>query len=110
MSSRWIPSGASWSTVPLPFTMSELSVAVQHSLTIPIILWNNRGYGEIKRLMEERGDQPYASDLRTPDFVTLATAFGAQSEVVREPVALVEAVGRAFEADGPTLIEIPDWT
>ncbi len=92
------------------FTMSELSVAVQHSLTIPIILWNNRGYGEIRRLMEERGDQPYASDLRTPDIATLATAFGAQSEVVREPVALIDAVGRAFEADGPTLIEIPDWT
>ena len=92
------------------YTMSELSVAVEHSLAIPIIVWNNRSFGEIKRLMEERGDRPFATELHTPDLVALGAAFGAASEVVREPDQLVDAVARALAADGPTLLEIPDWT
>ena len=92
------------------FTMSELSVAVQHSLPIPIIVWNNREFGEISRLMEERGEQAFATELNTPDLSAIAAAFGAASDVVREPDQLANAVPRAFAADGPTLLEIPDWT
>ena len=92
------------------YTMSELSVAVEQSLALPIIVWNNRAFGEIKRLMEERGDKPFASDLHTPDLGAVAAAFGARNDVVREPDDLIDAMREAFGADGPTLLEIPDWS
>ena len=92
------------------FTMSELMVAVQQGLSLPIVVWNNRAYGEIDRLMRERGYEPFATELHTPDLTTLASAYGAASSRVKEPEELASAVSRAFETAGPTLLEIPDWT
>jgi len=92
------------------FTMSELMVAAQHRLALPVVIWNDRAFGEIHRLMRERGDEPFATDLHTPDLATLAAAYGAASVRVDEPDDLVAAVGAALAADGPTLVEIPVWT
>ena len=92
------------------FTMSELMVAVQHSLALPVVIWNDRAFGEIHRLMRERGDEPFATDLHTPDLASLAAAYGAASVRVDEPEDLVIAVEAALATDGPTLVEVPAWS
>ena len=91
------------------FTMSELMVAAQHRLALPVVIWNDRAFGEIHRLMRERGYEPFATDLHTPDLPTLAAAYGAASVCVEKPEDLAVAVQTALEADGPTLVEIPAW-
>ncbi|MDE0289808.1 MAG: 5-guanidino-2-oxopentanoate decarboxylase [bacterium] len=92
------------------FTMSELMVAAQHRLALPVVIWNDRAFGEIHRLMRERGDEPFATDLHTPDLATLAAAYGAASVRVEEPEDLAVAVETALEGDAPTLVEVPAWT
>ena len=92
------------------FTMSELMVAAQHRLALPVVIWNDRAFGEIGRLMRERGYEPFATDLHVPDLATLATAYGASFARAYEPDDLVTAVEGAFVADGPTLVEVPAWT
>ena len=92
------------------FTMSELMVAAQHRLALPVIIWNDRAFGEIGRLMRERGFDPFATDLMVPDLATLASAYGAAWARVAEPVDLADAVEVALAADGPTLVEVPAWS
>ena len=92
------------------FTMSELMVAVQHRLALPVVIWNDRAFGEISRLMRERGFEPFATELQVPDLRTLAAAYGAASVRVDEPEDLVAAMEAALAAEGPTLVEVPAWS
>ena len=91
------------------FTMSELMVAAQHRLPVPFVIWNDRAFGEIHRLMRERGFEPMATDLHVPDLATLAAAYGAAYARADEPEDLVAGVESALAADGPTLVEVPAW-
>ncbi len=92
------------------FTMSELMVAAQHGLALPVVIWNDRAFGEISRLMRERGFEPFATELHVPDLATLAAAYGAAYARADEPGDLAAAVESALEADGPTLVEVPAWS
>ena len=91
------------------FTMSELMVAAEQGLSLPVVIWNDRSYGEIRRLMRERGFEPLATDLRTPELSILAAAYGAAWTRADDPDGLARAVSDALEADGPTLVEVPAW-
>lgn len=92
------------------FTMPELAVAVRYRLPIPVIIWNDRAFGEISRLMRERGFEPFATDLCIPDLETLACAYGAGYARSDRPEDLAASVERALSAAGPTLVEVPAWT
>lgn len=92
------------------FTMSELMVAAQHDLTLPVVVWNDRAFGEIRRLMRERGFEPLATDLHVPDLAALATAYNIRWTRADEPDDLALAVDVALSVDGPTIVEIPAWS
>lgn len=90
------------------FTMQEFAVAVQEELSIPIILWNDAGYGEIRREQEARhAGQRIAVDNIGPDFVALAQAYGATGQRIDDPALLKDAVTTALSRSGPTIIEVP---
>ena len=90
----------------LQYTLGELGTARQHGARVIVLLLNNRGYGEIKNAMLQRGVEPIGVDLHTPDFVALASAYGWQAQRVAEGEALGDALRHASEQDAPTLIEI----
>ena len=56
----------------LQFTLPELASAVEAKVGIVVLLWNNHGYGEIKRYMERREITPLGVDIYTPDFLAIA--------------------------------------
>ncbi|MFS1526079.1 5-guanidino-2-oxopentanoate decarboxylase [Microbulbifer sp. 2304DJ12-6] len=90
----------------LMFTLGELAVAVEQQLPLPILVWNNAGYGEIRDFMDAAKVPQEGVNLHTPDFVALARAFGAEGCQIDRPGQLVEAVNAAFGRQTPTLIEI----
>jgi acetolactate synthase-1/2/3 large subunit len=92
----------------LQFTIGELATAVELELALPILVWNNRGYGEIKRYMVERGIPPIGVDIYTPDFVAIASGFGCAAETVGTRDEFADALLRAHAATRPTLIDIPE--
>lgn len=94
------------------FTGTELATAIQYGLNIPIIIPNNNAYGMIKVQQRDQYDEQFMSvDLKNPDFVALAQAFGAYSDRVKTPEELSAALAQALAADRPTVIEIPwGWT
>ena len=90
----------------LQFTLSELASAVEAGTPIIVLLWNNQGYGEIKKYMLNRAIEPVGVDIYTPDFIGVATALGCAALAVEGPAQLHTALARAGERNGPTLIEI----
>lgn len=92
------------------FTGAELATAVQYQLNIPILVPNNDAYGMIKVQQRDQFDEQFmAVDLVNPDFVKLAEAFGAYGVKVNTPQEMSESIRQAFQADKPTVIEIP-WS
>ena len=92
----------------LQFTLAELATAVELELAVPILVWNNNGYGEIKRYMVERDIPTIGVDIYTPDFIAIAKGFGCAAETVTTRDEFVEALRRAHNAGRPTLIDIPE--
>jgi len=92
----------------IQFTLAELATAVELQLPIAILLWNNRGYGEIKRYMAERQIPQIGVDIYTPDFQALAAGFGCAAAKAESFDHLEALLRRAHEGPGPLLIEIDE--
>jgi acetolactate synthase-1/2/3 large subunit len=58
------------------FTLGELGVLRDVDAWTLVVVWNNRGYGEIKSFMIEAGIAPAAVDIEPPDFALIAQAYG----------------------------------
>jgi acetolactate synthase-1/2/3 large subunit len=92
----------------LQFTIGELATGVELKLGVPVLVWNNQGYGEIKTYMAERGIPQIGVDIYTPDFQAIARGFGCHAVRADGFSHLKEALRAAVAADRPTLIEIDD--
>ena len=92
----------------LQFSIGELATAVELGLPLAILLWNNRGYEEIKRYMLEREIPTIGVDIYTPDLLAIAKGFGCRALRVESGDALGAALVEASKADTPTMIEIPE--
>jgi acetolactate synthase-1/2/3 large subunit len=90
----------------LQFTLPELASAIEARAPIIILLWNNDGYGEIKRYMQERGIPTIGVDIYTPDLLAIAKGFGCLAERADSWERLRRLLRDAARADRPTMIEI----
>ncbi|MER5614778.1 5-guanidino-2-oxopentanoate decarboxylase [Streptomyces sp. NPDC002215] len=91
----------------LQFSIQELATAVQLRLPLPVVVFDNGGYGEIRDEMVSRGDRPTAVDLPPVDLPALARAYGGHGVRADSPEALAEALHHALNTPGPTLITVP---
>ena len=92
----------------IQFTIAELATAVELKLAVPILLWNNQGYGEIKQYMRDRDIPMIGVDIYTPDFQTIARGFGCHAVRAESVEHFRDALLTAHQAGGPTVIEIDD--
>ena len=92
----------------LQFTIGELATAVELALPMAILLWNNRGYGEIKKYMVERGIPRIGVDIYTPDFQTIALGFGCRAARAESLADVQDKLRQSQQHAGPTLIEIDE--
>jgi acetolactate synthase I/II/III large subunit len=91
------------------FLMSghELAAARQEGAAIVVLLVNNGMYGTI-RMHQERQfpGRVVGTDLVNPDFVALASAYGAHAELVERSEDFAGAFERALAAGSPALLEL----
>ncbi|MFJ5290935.1 thiamine pyrophosphate-dependent enzyme [Streptomyces sp. NPDC088348] len=92
----------------LQFSVQELATAAHLRLPLPVVVFDNGGYGEIRDEMTARGDTPTAVDLPCVDLPALARAYGGFGERAHSPDELADALARALTAPGPTLITVPE--
>ncbi|WP_339463395.1 5-guanidino-2-oxopentanoate decarboxylase [Pseudomonas sp. EA_105y_Pfl2_R69] len=89
----------------IQFSLPELASAVEAGVGIIVLLWNNAGYGEIKRYMERREITPIGVDIYTPDLLAIARGFGCMAERARDHAHLAELL-RTAPSDRPLIIEV----
>jgi acetolactate synthase-1/2/3 large subunit len=90
----------------IQFTLPELASAVEARIPVVVLLWNNGGFGEIRRCMRAREIPPIGTQAYTPDFLAIAKGFGCSAERASGYEHLDELLRKANRADMPTLIEI----
>ncbi len=90
----------------LQFTLGELASAVEANTPIIVLLWNNHGYGEIKRYMLGRGIAAIGVDIHTPDFIALARGCGWHAQRAASFEDLGVQLRSAARSSTPTLIEV----
>ncbi|MCX4531127.1 thiamine pyrophosphate-binding protein [Streptomyces sp. NBC_01669] len=94
----------------LQFSVQELATAAQLRLPLPVVVFDNGGYGEIRDEMTARGDTPTAVDLPSVDLPALARAYGGHGVHADSPEALTRALSLALTTPGPTLITVTEET
>jgi acetolactate synthase-1/2/3 large subunit len=81
---------------------------VQYDLNLVTVVFNNDAYGNVwndqRRLFDGR---TIGSELRNPDFVALAEAFGAAGLRASTPDELRTVLDRALCGGRPAVIEVP---
>lgn len=90
----------------IQFTLPELASAVEAGAPVIVLLWNNSGYGEIKRYMENRDIPAIGVDIYTPDFLAIARGFGCHAEAATSFDNLREQLLSAADRNRPTIIEV----
>jgi acetolactate synthase-1/2/3 large subunit len=90
----------------LQFTLPEFATAVEIGLNVPIVVWNNQCYGEIKKYMTDRNITTIGVDIYTPDLLMIARGYGCHAERAHSLEHLKELIAAAHVANRPTVIEI----
>jgi thiamine pyrophosphate-dependent acetolactate synthase large subunit-like protein len=90
------------------FTLPELAAAAALGLALPVVVFVNDGYGEIRNEMVEAGNAPVGVDLPPPDLPAAARALGCAGAHADDPATLATAIDAAFERRAPTLITVPE--
>jgi acetolactate synthase I/II/III large subunit len=90
----------------LQFTLAEFGTLRDLNGWVAVIIWNNRGFGEIKTSMIDAGVKPQAVDLAPPQWAALASAYGLPHRLVRDRLGLAEALRQFRAARSPLIIEI----
>jgi len=89
------------------FAMPELATAVQYSINLVTIVFDNGSYGNVRRDQQTRfGNRLIGADLVNPDFSSLAESFGIKAYTVTSPDELRASLDQALQLDAPAVIHV----
>ncbi len=104
----YTPSVAIIGDAGVMFTIQDLMTAVQERVQAIVMVFNDEGYGVERRHQDHLYGRRSGVDVRPPDFVALAHAFGATGIRVGDLSRVGETLASVLDAEGPTLIEVPN--
>lgn len=88
-------------------TMQELSLLQEYRLPVKIVILNNQSLGMVRQWQETFYEERYSQSMMPvqPDFVKLAAAYDLEGYKVETMEEAEEVFKKAFESDGPALID-----
>ncbi|MDO5534663.1 MAG: thiamine pyrophosphate-binding protein [Propionibacteriaceae bacterium] len=86
--------------------LGELGVLAAEQPHVIVVVFNDGGYGVLRNLQAAASDPTHAVDLATPDFATLAQAYGLKHRLVSDPEGFDKALKKALKKDRPSIIEV----
>ena len=92
----------------IQFTIAELICAAELELPLIVLLWNNQGYGEIRRYMEDGGLPVIGVNIKTPNFEPLAAGLGAGYRRITDKQQLLAALETDIKGKQPIIYEIDE--
>jgi acetolactate synthase-1/2/3 large subunit len=90
----------------LLFTAPELVTAAGLGLPVAVLVWQNRGYAEMRDSMDRVGVPRLGTETTAPDLAALAAGLGCRHAHLDQPAALAATLADAFSADRPTVVEL----
>ena len=89
------------------YNIQELGTALQYGINPVVLVFNDNAWGVLKGVQRETFNGRYmGTELRNPDFVKLAEAYGAAATRVHNLDQLTKALGSALEGDVVHLIVV----
>ncbi len=87
--------------------LNELATAVTYKIPMVILIFNNGVLGMVRQWQTLFFDKHYSNTVleRKTDFVSLAKAFGADGARAENLEELNEALGKAFDSEGPFVVD-----
>ena len=55
------------------FSVQEIATAAAERIPLPVVVFDNGGYGEIRAEMRDAGIEPLGVELPVPDFIDLVS-------------------------------------
>jgi acetolactate synthase-1/2/3 large subunit len=92
----------------LQFSLPEMGSATEAGVPVILILWNNRGYGEIEKAMVSNKVEPIGVRIFTPDFSKLAAVYEWDYAQASDLDALRVLLRRGEGGTAPIIIEIDE--
>jgi acetolactate synthase-1/2/3 large subunit len=90
------------------FCLNELATMALHGIAAIAVVFTDDAFGNVRRIQQEQfGGRTIASDLKNPNFLKLAEAFGVTGRRADTPQKLRTAVDESIRANEPTLIAVP---
>jgi acetolactate synthase-1/2/3 large subunit len=88
-------------------TIQELGTIAQSNTAIKIVLMNNNYLGMVRQWQQLFFDKRYSfTELKNPDFIAIANAYGISGRRVDRREELDEAVRQLLTENGPYLLEV----
>jgi len=88
-------------------TLQELGTIMQTGIDVKIIILNNRFLGMVRQWQELFNDRRYSFvDIQSPNFVTLASAYGIAGKTINERDDLQPALQHMLAHKGSYLLEV----
>ena len=90
----------------LLFTIGEMATAVDLGRPLLLLVWDNRGYGEIRDAFDRASAPRIGTETTAADPLAIARGFGWRAEEARDPSSLGPLVRRALGGQVPTMLLI----
>jgi acetolactate synthase I/II/III large subunit len=85
----------------------ELETARRIGLNLVVVIVRDDGYGMIQWKQDAMKLERFGLDLKNPDFVKYAEAYGATGVRIHQADELLPALRRALDADGIHILDVP---
>jgi pyruvate dehydrogenase (quinone) len=89
----------------LAMLLGDVLTLTQQKLPVKIVVFNNGALSFVELEMKAAGFVNYGTDLDNPNFADVAQALGIHGQRVEHPNDLKAVLRRAFDHDGPALVE-----
>lgn len=88
------------------FTVAEMAAAKDLNSKIVLLLWDNRGYEQIRETFDDVAAPQMGVDVSSHDPVAIAQGFGWATTQVTTPEQLATALRSSFVANSPQFIRV----
>ena len=89
------------------YNAQEMSTAVKYGINVVAVVFNDEAFGNVSRDLDEAWGGTFAAELRNPDFMKLADAYGVVGLRAEKPTDVGDLVRKALSLARPVLIEVP---
>ncbi len=88
------------------YNAQEMSTAVKYGINVIAVVFNDEAFGNVARDLDEAWGGSFAADLKNPDFMKLADAYGVVGLRAEKPTDVGDLLRKALTLQRPALIEV----